>query len=340
MYALHLLTPNSIDLACRNCLLTDTFQVKISDFGMSKDVGDMEYYRMTHHGDMALPVRWMAPECLMDGKFDSKGMCSHFQIIVLMQSYPGDIWSFGIVMWEIFSMGQTPYAGIGNEEVLERIVMGQRLPHPSDTPDSVYNLMMECWGPARPSFTSLHAVLSFWSKGGNIDSFDVMDEVKDNPESVVQPDPMGRQNYVVLLTEKNATILNEARVARHSLSRRGSIMTPPKATLNHSRSSGDKQSPLNQILIEVPSLPAMTDTIMTTSLSQPTQPRSNDELHKTLLVTGMSAADEDLPVLDNPVESYPDHAQHFNSPELDLEKVDMLETDTGFAPSAGYSTDI
>jgi hypothetical protein len=79
----------------------------------------------------------------------------------------GDVWSFGIVLWEIFSMGLMPYAGLSNNEVLGRIVMGYRLPCPADCPKVAYNIMQRCWSATRPSFESLEQSLLFLARGGS-----------------------------------------------------------------------------------------------------------------------------------------------------------------------------
>ncbi|ROT61155.1 putative high affinity nerve growth factor receptor-like, partial [Penaeus vannamei] len=87
------------DLACRNCLVGENLCVKISDFGMSRDVYTCDYYKVG--GSRMLPVRWMAPESIMYGKF----------------TLESDVWSFGVVLWEIYSFGKQPYYGNSNEHV-------------------------------------------------------------------------------------------------------------------------------------------------------------------------------------------------------------------------------
>ncbi|OQR70287.1 BDNF/NT-3 growth factors receptor-like [Tropilaelaps mercedesae] len=86
------------DLATRNCLVGDNLCVKISDFGMSRDVYTCDYYKIG--GSRMLPVRWMAPESIMYGKF----------------TLESDIWSYGVVLWETFTFGKQPYYGHSNEE--------------------------------------------------------------------------------------------------------------------------------------------------------------------------------------------------------------------------------
>ena len=133
------------DLACRNCLIKSDLVVKIGDFGMSRNLYSKDYYRI--NGQAVLPVRWMSPESLIYGKF----------------SIEGDVWSFGVVMWEVFSFALQPYYGISNEEVTEAIRRGKTLNRPDDCPSEVYNLMKECWSmdpSERLTFTELHSELS------------------------------------------------------------------------------------------------------------------------------------------------------------------------------------
>eukprot|EP00035_Acanthoeca_spectabilis_P003819 m.95761 g.95761 ORF g.95761 m.95761 type:complete len:1942 (+) comp12340_c0_seq1:238-6063(+) len=100
------------DIACRNCLLTADFVVKIGDFGLSRRVGVRNYYRKTTEG--LLPVRWMSPESLS-------------QSIYTAQS---DLWSLGVLFWEIFTYGDVPYSSMSHRAVVEEVAAGYRLPRP------------------------------------------------------------------------------------------------------------------------------------------------------------------------------------------------------------------
>ncbi|KAK3094991.1 hypothetical protein FSP39_008824 [Pinctada imbricata] len=126
------------DLAARNCLVGDQSVVKISDFGMSRE--EEEY--TVSDGLKQIPIKWTAPEALMYGKYTS--LC--------------DVWSFGILMWEVFSSGQTPYPGQTNNQAREKIDAGYRMPAPEGTPPTCYDLMLKCWekNPAdRPHFAGI-----------------------------------------------------------------------------------------------------------------------------------------------------------------------------------------
>ncbi|RZF41051.1 hypothetical protein LSTR_LSTR002683 [Laodelphax striatellus] len=128
------------DLACRNCLVGDELVVKIADFGMSRDVYTSDYYKMG--GSRLLPVRWMSPESVMYGLF----------------TLESDVWSFGVVLWEIFSLGKQPYYGHSNEKVVELVKQGSKLVPPEDCPVHVTNLMRACWRTdpkQRPQFPEL-----------------------------------------------------------------------------------------------------------------------------------------------------------------------------------------
>ena len=149
------------DLACRNCLIKSDLTVKIGDFGMSRNLYSKDYYRI--NGRAVLPVRWMSPESLIYGKF----------------SIEGDVWSFGVVMWEVFSYALQPYYGISNEEVTEAIRRGKTLNRPDNCPSEIYKLMKECWtmDPAeRPTFEELYMGLMRLNQSEQSDYEDESDD--------------------------------------------------------------------------------------------------------------------------------------------------------------------
>ncbi len=135
------------DLAARNCLVGDNLTVKISDFGLSRDIYSADYYRV--QSKSLLPVRWMPPESILYGKFSTES----------------DVWSFGVVLWEIYSYGLQPYYGYTNQEVIEMIRSRQLLPCPEDCPSRMYAFMVECWHEVpsrRPPFSEIHSRLRHW----------------------------------------------------------------------------------------------------------------------------------------------------------------------------------
>ncbi|XP_005522346.1 PREDICTED: macrophage-stimulating protein receptor [Pseudopodoces humilis] len=130
------------DLAARNCMLDETLTVKVADFGLARDVFGKEYYSIRQHRHAKLPVKWMALESLQTQKFTTKS----------------DVWSFGVLMWELLTRGASPYAGVDPYDMACYLLQGRRLPQPSHCPDTLYRVMLSCWEPApeeRPSFTGL-----------------------------------------------------------------------------------------------------------------------------------------------------------------------------------------
>ena len=116
------------DIATRNCLVSHGLVVKIGDFGLSRQINNMDYYRVGGtHGYM--PVRWMPPEALLFGKFTTQS----------------DVWSFGILVWEIYTFGHQPYYGLSNHEVIDAVKTGKTLVCPEQCPVSMYDIMKRCW---------------------------------------------------------------------------------------------------------------------------------------------------------------------------------------------------
>ncbi|XP_050100949.1 protein sevenless isoform X2 [Anopheles aquasalis] len=119
------------DLACRNCLVSSTDPrdrvVKIGDFGLARDIYKNDYYRK--EGEGLLPVRWMSPESLVDGVFTSQS----------------DIWAFGVLLWEIMTLGEQPYQAKNNVEVLNHVREGGHLDRPKVCPNEMFELMKYCW---------------------------------------------------------------------------------------------------------------------------------------------------------------------------------------------------
>ncbi|XP_015358128.1 insulin receptor-related protein [Marmota marmota marmota] len=128
------------DLAARNCMVSQDFTVKIGDFGMTRDVYETDYYRKGGKG--LLPVRWMAPESLKDGIFTTHS----------------DVWSFGVVLWEIATLAEQPYQGLSNEQVLKFVMEGGVLEELQSCPLQLQELMSRCWQQnprLRPTFTHI-----------------------------------------------------------------------------------------------------------------------------------------------------------------------------------------
>ncbi|CAF3673918.1 unnamed protein product [Rotaria socialis] len=151
------------DLAARNCLVSSKdindgkVLVKIGDFGLARMLSQQDYYRKT--GEALLPVRWMAPESLLDAIFTSNS----------------DIWSFGIVLWEIITLGHVPYSPMSNQQVISLITTTRgTLEKPIQCTQALFELMLSCWQyipEDRINFSDLHSHLNEI----------IMDENKEQP---------------------------------------------------------------------------------------------------------------------------------------------------------------
>ncbi|XP_040914611.1 ephrin type-A receptor 5 isoform X4 [Toxotes jaculatrix] len=133
------------DLAARNILVNSNLVCKVSDFGLSRVLEDDPEAAYTTRGGK-IPIRWTAPEAIAYRKFTSAS----------------DVWSYGIVMWEVMSYGERPYWEMSNQDVIKAIEESYRLPGPMDCPEALYHLMMDCWQRERsnrPKFDEIVCLL-------------------------------------------------------------------------------------------------------------------------------------------------------------------------------------
>lgn len=132
------------DLAARNVLVGEDYVLKVADFGLARDIYKEENYVKTTSG--LLPVKWMAIEALVDRVYTHKS----------------DVWSFGVLLWELFTLGGSPYPGLPANEVYQYLMEGNRMEKPLNCPDEMYEIMCQSWMHSpddRPSFTDLTALL-------------------------------------------------------------------------------------------------------------------------------------------------------------------------------------
>ncbi|XP_072715073.1 tyrosine-protein kinase Fer-like isoform X3 [Ciconia boyciana] len=132
------------DLAARNCLVDENNILKISDFGMSRQEDDGVY---SSSGLKQIPIKWTAPEALNYGRYTSES----------------DVWSFGILLWETFSLGVCPYPGMTNQQAREQVEKGYRMSAPQKCPEEIYKIMQRCWAykpESRPKFSEIQKALS------------------------------------------------------------------------------------------------------------------------------------------------------------------------------------
>nr|XP_016847609.1 PREDICTED: tyrosine-protein kinase RYK isoform X3 [Anolis carolinensis] len=128
------------DLAARNCVIDDALQVKITDNALSRDLFPMDYHCLGDNENR--PVRWMALESLVNNEF----------------SGASDVWSFGVTLWELMTLGQTPYVDIDPFEMAAYLKDGYRIAQPINCPDELFAVMACCWAldpEERPKFQQL-----------------------------------------------------------------------------------------------------------------------------------------------------------------------------------------
>ncbi|XP_068136525.1 tyrosine-protein kinase RYK isoform X3 [Hyperolius riggenbachi] len=128
------------DLAARNCVIDESLQVKITDNALSRDLFPMDYHCLGDNENR--PVRWMSLESLVNKEFSSAG----------------DVWSFGVTLWELMTLGQTPYVDIDPFEMAAYLKDGYRIAQPINCPDELFAVMACCWAldpEERPKFQQL-----------------------------------------------------------------------------------------------------------------------------------------------------------------------------------------
>ncbi|XP_068709736.1 uncharacterized protein [Montipora foliosa] len=164
------------DLATRNILVCDDHLVKISDFGLTRDVYESCEYHKAQSGGK-LPIKWMAIESLFDNVYTTES----------------DVWSYGILLWELITLGSSPYPGIAGRDIHKLIRNGYRMDKPENCSQQIYQLMMSCWAANpkdRPSFTDLRNDLEKmleaddeWYISVNCDDFDYYSNLASNVTS-------------------------------------------------------------------------------------------------------------------------------------------------------------
>ncbi|XP_045188886.1 fibroblast growth factor receptor 2-like isoform X2 [Mercenaria mercenaria] len=142
------------DLAARNILVAEDYVLKIADFGLTRNLSEVDYYKKS--GDGRLPVKWMAPEALFDRRYTTKS----------------DVWAYGVLLWEIFTLGGNPYPSVPVEDLFDLLRNGHRMEKPPYASTEMYQIMLNCWNQSpglRPMFTNLVQDIDriLTSKAGN-----------------------------------------------------------------------------------------------------------------------------------------------------------------------------
>ncbi|XP_068685331.1 tyrosine-protein kinase receptor Tie-1-like [Montipora foliosa] len=133
------------DLAARNVLLGENLTCKITDFGMTRDIRVQDMFQKQSGGH--IPMKWTALEALLDGVYTTKS----------------DVWSFGVVLFEIATMGGVPYPNVEVLDLIHRLASGYRMEKPSHVSDGVYDVMLSCWDEdpdSRPTFRQLQNIIN------------------------------------------------------------------------------------------------------------------------------------------------------------------------------------
>ncbi|XP_015772585.1 PREDICTED: muscle, skeletal receptor tyrosine protein kinase-like isoform X2 [Acropora digitifera] len=140
------------ELCTKNCIIGNGMVVKISNLGFSWKGPNSDYCSLGLLERANYPLRWYPPETLQFGSF----------------AEATDIWSFGVLLWEVYSSGLTPYYGMSDEEVISLVLDGEILPCPKECPKEIYEIMQGCWNPEasdRPRFTDVHERISLLLHG-------------------------------------------------------------------------------------------------------------------------------------------------------------------------------
>ncbi|XP_072022565.1 uncharacterized protein [Amphiura filiformis] len=140
------------DLAARNVLLNKRFECKVSDFGLAEDIKNVEVFH--RQNECRLPIRWMAIESILGD----------------VHTTESDVWSFGVLLWEIVTLGSRPYPKLKGDDIRKLLKNGQRMPRPKHCSEQLYNIMLACWEKEpskRPSFEHLMKLLNEVLEGQN-----------------------------------------------------------------------------------------------------------------------------------------------------------------------------
>ncbi|XP_041349577.1 macrophage-stimulating protein receptor-like [Gigantopelta aegis] len=134
------------DLAARNCMLDECFRVKVADFGLCRDIYEKGYY--SSDNKKKLPIRWMAMESIDKGTYSSKS----------------DVWSLGIVLWELLTRGITPYPGVDGWDIIRFLQLGKRLFRPWFCSENLYQLLLQCWSKDPSDRPTFHMISEYLEK--------------------------------------------------------------------------------------------------------------------------------------------------------------------------------
>ncbi|XP_045131037.1 vascular endothelial growth factor receptor 1-like isoform X2 [Portunus trituberculatus] len=186
------------DLAARNVLLTEGNLVKISDFGLAKDIYKYNNYKKDKNSP--LPVKWMSVEALREGIFSTES----------------DVWAYGVVLWEIFSLGRCPFPGVTmDESFIKSLENGYRMECPKYCTRELHQVMLDCWATApenRPCFNTLQSRLSKMLSERDSKYYEDLQKIVEEKEALEAEEEekdssylnmVGNVNYANLVQAKN-----------------------------------------------------------------------------------------------------------------------------------------
>ncbi|KAF0308852.1 Insulin-like growth factor 1 receptor [Amphibalanus amphitrite] len=173
------------DIACRNCLVNAQHTVKLADFGMTRSMCENDYYRFNRKG--MLPVRWMAPESLGDGLFTPAS----------------DVWSFGVLLFEIITFGSIPFQGLSNAEVVDHVRHGSHVAVPHGVKSELAELLLSCWSYSPEKRPEAKEVVERFASYPRLIS-----PCLDAPLSVVQLDGQNTHEVDLNSSRKHSLLMN------------------------------------------------------------------------------------------------------------------------------------
>ena len=216
------------DLAARNVLVAKNLVIKIGDFGLARDVHKNDYYRKI--GDGWLPIRWMAPEAVFERKYTSMS----------------DVWSFGVLLWEIMSLGASPYPSVTKMEVLFQMLKeGHRMERPKNCSIEIYLIMRDCWNHSpdqRPSFSSLvedfERLLTLAREGDYLDMGPMMDDASFSSPMTCSPQMTGESSMSGIMSLPIADASEHGLLDNYGRQRSSSPVHYSGPILNHLNTYG------------------------------------------------------------------------------------------------------
>ncbi|NP_001232922.1 leucine-rich repeat receptor tyrosine kinase [Aplysia californica] len=217
------------DLAARNCLLTMGPIAKVSDFGLSKDAYELGHYKRVQKD--RVPFKWLSPEALLWGQYSSKS----------------DVWAFGILLWELYTFGGTPYPQVTTEQLRDLHENGYRLSKPPACPEQLYRIMRTCWREdprQRPSFRQLEVTLDLLIQ-------------KTKKKEYLDLQPLGYSNPLPLKEED----LDDKKTSFEFVYKnRQSVDQPKRHQTQKTESAGERETEKSEdILICSESIPILTE---------------------------------------------------------------------------------